>query len=62
MSSATRWAAVVPIIASVGTVATAQTAAAQAPSVVVASKPFAEPYLLAEMFGQLLEAQGYRLP
>ena len=37
--------------------AEAQTAADQRP-VVVASKPFAESYLLAEMFAQLLEARG----
>jgi osmoprotectant transport system permease protein len=39
-------------------------AAAQAPSsrpVVVASKPFGESYLLAEMFAQLLEARGFRV-
>jgi osmoprotectant transport system permease protein len=36
---------------------TAQPAAAQRP-VVVASKPFGESYLLAEMFAQLLEARG----
>ncbi len=30
----------------------------QAPAVVVASKPFGESYLLAEMFAQLLEARG----
>src|SRR5262249_60576446 len=38
--------------------------AAQQPSerpVVVASKPFGESYLLAEMFAQLLEARGLRV-
>ncbi len=44
--------------------ALASPAAAQAPEparVVVASKPFAESYLLAEMFSQLLERAGYRV-
>ena len=36
----------------------AQTTSADVPPVVVASKPFGESYLLAEMFAQLLEAQG----
>ena len=38
--------------------------APQAPQtrpIVVASKPFAESYLLAEMFAQLLEARGFRV-
>jgi osmoprotectant transport system permease protein len=34
---------------------------ADARTVVVASKPFAESYVLAEMFAQLLEARGYRV-
>src|SRR3970040_416659 len=35
---------------------------ARVPSaVVVASKPFGESYLLAEMFAQLLEARGFRV-
>jgi len=48
--------------------ATAMAAAAQDPAtgqggadVVVASKPFAESFLLAEMFAQLLEARGFRV-
>ena len=41
-----------------GGAAAAQTAADRAPAVVVASKPFGESYLLAEMFAQLLEARG----
>jgi osmoprotectant transport system permease protein len=36
-------------------------AAASARPVVVASKPFGESYLLAEMFAQVLEARGYRV-
>ena len=45
----------------VAVVAGATAAAAQAPGrpVVVASKPFGESYLLAEMFAQLLEARGF---
>lgn len=42
---------------------TADSAAANdgAPAVVVASKPFGESYLLAEMFAQLLESRGIRV-
>ncbi|MBI4409213.1 MAG: ABC transporter permease subunit [Gemmatimonadetes bacterium] len=36
-------------------------AAQEGPAVVVASKPFGESYLLAEMFAQLLEARGVRV-
>jgi osmoprotectant transport system permease protein len=70
VTTATRWIAFIPLLASVasvgsvgtagtaGSVATARPPAAQAPPVVIASKPFAESYLLAEMFAQLLEAHG----
>jgi osmoprotectant transport system permease protein len=34
---------------------------AQARPIVVASKPFGESYLLAEMFAQLLEARGFEV-
>jgi osmoprotectant transport system permease protein len=51
-----RWLAVVAFLS-------ARTALAQstAAPVVVASKPFGESYLLAEMFAQLLEARGIRV-
>jgi osmoprotectant transport system permease protein len=38
-----------------------QTPPADARPIVIASKPFAESYVLAEMFAQLLEARGYRV-
>jgi osmoprotectant transport system permease protein len=40
-----------------------RTSVSAAPSrpIIVASKPFGESYILAEMFGQLLEARGYRV-
>ncbi len=41
--------------------AAAQTIAEGERPVVVGSKPFAESYILAEMFAQLLEARGYRV-
>jgi osmoprotectant transport system permease protein len=65
-----RWSALV-LIGTLGTAGTAGTASAaetastaspaqtaQDRPVIVASKPFAESYLLAEMFAQLLEARG----
>jgi len=39
----------------------AETSHAQARPVIVASKPFGESYLLAEMFAQLLEARGFEV-
>jgi osmoprotectant transport system substrate-binding protein/osmoprotectant transport system permease protein len=46
-------------IATAGTALTAQTASSgRSAPVIIASKPFAESYLLAEMFAQLLEARG----
>src|SRR5438034_1337180 len=33
----------------------------KSPTVVVASKPFGESFILAEMFAQLLEARGFRV-
>jgi osmoprotectant transport system permease protein len=47
--------------AAVASTATPPAAPAEAPPVVVASKPFGESYLLAEMFAQLLEARGVRV-
>lgn len=55
------------IVAVLGCCALASLASGQAPSdrdswpVVVASKPFGESYLLAEMFAQLLESRGIRV-
>lgn len=43
------------------TAATTVLGAQQSRPVVVASKPFGESYLLAEMFSQLLEARGFRV-
>ena len=49
-----------PVVAAMLVMLTTHSGAAQAP-VVVASKPFGESYLLAEMFAQLLEAQNMRV-
>ncbi|MDB4875854.1 MAG: hypothetical protein JWM41_2300 [Gemmatimonadetes bacterium] len=49
------------MIAAIALAALLQTGAAPARPVVVASKPFGESYLLAEMFSQLLEARGFRV-
>jgi len=50
------WLAILVLIAPVG-----QAEAQRARPVIVASKPFGESFLLAEMFAQLLEARGFRV-
>lgn len=47
--------------AGLGAIAPAATQQESARPVIVASKPFGESYLLAEMFSQLLEAHGFRV-
>jgi osmoprotectant transport system permease protein len=62
MAGALAWAAALAAsVASAGLPAAAQIAPARARAVIVASKPFGESYVLAEMFAQLLEARGYRV-
>jgi osmoprotectant transport system permease protein len=56
-----RLACVALLIASTAAPLRAQRAAVSSAPVVVASKPFGESYLLAEMFAQLLEAHGFRV-
>src|SRR4051812_50144557 len=55
MSASLVLAAVVPLCVRTVTVAAQE----QTHPIVVASKPFGESYLLAEMFAQLLEARGF---
>ena len=50
---------VLPVCAIWALLATAGRAGAQTAPIVVASKPFAESYLLAEAFAQVLESHGY---
>ena len=52
-----RWA--MTVLATLALVGAAPPAAAQDRPIVVASKPFAESFLLGEMFAQLLEAHGF---
>jgi osmoprotectant transport system permease protein len=54
-----RAATVIALAASLLGVSPAHAQAARSRPVVVASKPFGESYLLAEMFAQLLEARGF---
>lgn len=55
-----RWAgARLPVCAACTLLAAAGRATAQTEPIVVASKPFAESYLLAEAFAQVLESHGY---
>ncbi|HET7583850.1 MAG TPA: glycine betaine ABC transporter substrate-binding protein [Gemmatimonadaceae bacterium] len=68
LSRVTRRACVAGVIATAALVSAVRTMDAQprtSPSssraIVVASKPFGESYILAEMFSQLLESRGYRV-
>ncbi len=54
-------AGVAASVALAGRTAEAQVTPTRARAVIVASKPFGESYVLAEMFAQLLEARGYRV-
>src|SRR5688500_12825393 len=54
-----RWWLVMPLV--VSTAAPAQTPVDSTRPVVVASKPFGESYLLAELFAQTLESRGIRV-
>ncbi|HTI64535.1 MAG TPA: glycine betaine ABC transporter substrate-binding protein, partial [Gemmatimonadaceae bacterium] len=51
----------IPLIAAIGVLWQLGAAPTESRPVVVASKPFGESYLLAEMFAQLLEARGLRV-
>ncbi|MBI4543873.1 MAG: ABC transporter permease subunit [Gemmatimonadetes bacterium] len=55
------WALVAAGPARAGPAAARQSGTAGGRPVVVASKPFGESYLLAEIFAQILEARGYRV-